>query len=112
MDANAFDIRSEEAAHSDEVPASERKPAQAPSFRVKDGARVRVSDAGLLASVMARLITEERGTAADLVNEARSAKSPIHHCFEWNDAKAAESHRLDQASRYWRAIELTVQAED
>jgi hypothetical protein len=111
MDANAFDIHSE-LAEPESGPASERKPAQGPSFRVKDGARVRARDAGLLASVMARLIAEDRGTAADLVNEARSFKSPIHHCFEWDDAKAAEAHRVAQARGYWKAIELTVQMED
>lgn len=112
MDANAFDIGSAEPTFP-EAPVSERKPAPAgPSFRVKDGARVRARDAALLASVMARLTDEGRGTAPELVAEARRATSPIHHCFEWDDAKAADAHRIEQAKHYWKAIEIVIQLDD
>lgn len=33
----------------------------------------------------------------DVVDEARNPKSPLHSCFEWNDSKAAERYRLEQA---------------
>ncbi len=44
-------------------------------------------------------IENEKGTvkAADVVAAARDPKSPIHILFTWDDAKAAEEHRKDQA---------------
>lgn len=44
-------------------------------------------------------IEQERGTlkAEFVVEDARSGNSPLHRFFEWNDAKAAEQHRLHQA---------------
>lgn len=36
-------------------------------------------------------------TAADVVNAARSTRSKLHKLFEWDDTKAAESWRTQQA---------------
>jgi predicted house-cleaning noncanonical NTP pyrophosphatase (MazG superfamily) len=33
----------------------------------------------------------------DVVNESKSEKSVLHKCFEWNDSKAAEGFREQQA---------------
>ncbi|NIT79539.1 MAG: hypothetical protein GWN58_32805 [Anaerolineae bacterium] len=42
----------------------------------------------------------------DVVNAAKSKKSPIHTCFIWNDRSAAHQHRLTQAR--WLLQNLTV----
>lgn len=47
-----------------------------------------------------------------LVQEARAKASPLHVEFEWNDAKAADAHRLDQARYVLRTIVTTVEVID
>jgi len=42
--------------------------------------------------------------ARDVVEDARPEQSPLHPCFEWDDAKAAESWRTDQAGQLLRAL--------
>lgn len=39
-----------------------------------------------------------------VVDLARDPDSPLHPCFEWDDTKAAEAHRLDQARYILRAV--------
>jgi hypothetical protein len=41
-----------------------------------------------------------------VVQGARSSKSLLHRYFEWDDAKAAEQHRLDQARALIRSIRV------
>ena len=41
-----------------------------------------------------------------VVDSARDEASPLHRYFEWNDAKAAEQHRLDQARQLIRGIRV------
>lgn len=41
-----------------------------------------------------------------VVQGARSPKSLLHRHFEWDDAKAAEAHRLDQARALIRSIRI------
>ena len=42
---------------------------------------------------------EQRGalTAKNLLDESRPAEAPLHNEFEWDDVKAAEEYRLQQA---------------
>ena len=63
--------------------------------------------------VMQRLESEGRLTPANLVDEARPEESPMHKAFEWDDAKAAENYRRQQAtqmmssvSRMWSKAEV------
>lgn len=55
-------------------------------------------------------IYEERGglNPADIVDESRDSKAPLHPCFEWNDAAAAEKYRQSQAALIIRSI-VTVE---
>lgn len=46
---------------------------------------------------------------ADVVAESRDASAPLHGCFEWDDAVAAEKYRVAQAGDIIRA--LVVQQE-
>src|SRR6185312_1813940 len=43
-------------------------------------------------------------TPGDVINDARDDRSPLHAFFEWDDGKAAEQHRLDQARGLIRAV--------
>lgn len=43
-------------------------------------------------------------TARTVVDEATPEDSPIHPCFEWDNTKAADSYRLQQASTLIRAV--------
>ena len=55
-------------------------------------------------------IYEKRGALdpADIVDESRDSKAPLHPCFEWNDAAAAEKYRQSQAALIVRSI-VTVE---
>ena len=54
--------------------------------------------------VMQRLESEGRLTPANLVEEARPEESSMHKAFEWDDVKAAENYRRQQATQMIRAI--------
>jgi hypothetical protein len=41
-----------------------------------------------------------------VVADARDEKSPLHRYFEWDDRKAAEAHRVDQARALIRSIRV------
>lgn len=38
-------------------------------------------------------------TPSDIVNESRAESAPLHPCFEWRDAVAAEKYRENQARK-------------
>lgn len=43
-----------------------------------------------------------------VVEAARPEKSPLHDCFEWDDNKAAEQFRIEQARGLIRSIRVIV----
>lgn len=45
---------------------------------------------------------------SQLVEASRPEESPTHGLFEWDDAKAAEAHRVEQARRVIRLIPESV----
>jgi hypothetical protein len=47
--------------------------------------------------------------AKDVLEAAKSKKSPLHQYFEWDDAKAGEAHRLYQA-RLLIAMKIQLQS--
>lgn len=44
-----------------------------------------------------------------LVEEARDPLSPAHRGFEWDDVKAAEAHRLQQARKWLREVTIVIE---
>jgi hypothetical protein len=52
-------------------------------------------------------ITPER-----VVEAAAAEDSPLHACFEWDDAKAAAAYRLDQARALIRSVEWVTVIEE
>jgi hypothetical protein len=47
-----------------------------------------------------------------LVIEAKDKKSPLHKCFEWNDTKAADEHRISQARQILRMLVVRIESDD
>jgi hypothetical protein len=48
-------------------------------------------------------------TSKEVLNAARGPKSVLHRFFEWDDGKAAEAHRLQQAGILLQSSEFIVQ---
>jgi hypothetical protein len=69
-----------------------------------DGARATGLRAEVAAEVFGRLAAEHNLTTESVVEEARSADSPLHPAFEWDDPRAAHQYRLDQARHLIRAL--------
>ncbi len=46
-----------------------------------------------------------------LVDEARPIDSPLHYEFEWDDSRAAEEYRINQARDLIRRVKITVVSE-
>ena len=44
---------------------------------------------------------------ADVLDAAKDKTSPVHSYFEWDDTKAAEQWRLEQARKLIREVEVT-----
>lgn len=59
-----------------------------------------------------RVRHNSRLTQEDVVAEARDDASPLHPAFEWDDAKAGEQWRLEQASYLIRSIVVAVEANE
>lgn len=66
------------------------------------------ADPQRIGSALAKVAEAGSGrlTPKAVVEAARDTKSPLHRHFEWNDAKAAESYRLDQAREIIRVIRI------
>ena len=63
-------------------------------------------DAGEVGSHLELLRQEQHGelTPEDVVKDARNPNSPLHSHFEWDDTRAAEQHRLNQARNLIRSV--------
>ena len=69
-------------------------------YKWKDGVCFK-ADAG---KCKAEIDTLQEKTRDNVVSLAHNRKTELHKCFEWNDVKAAEKHRLDQAGEVLRSI--------
>ena len=49
---------------------------------------------------------------ADIVDESRPTSAPLHPCFEWDDAKAAEKYREHQAGNIVRNITVVCDTQE
>lgn len=59
-----------------------------------------------------RVRNNGRLTSELVVEAARDEDAPLHPAFEWNDKRAAEAHRLEQARYLIRSIEVVVDRGD
>lgn len=44
-----------------------------------------------------------------ILEDSRDENAPLHKCFEWNDGKAAEAYRLQQAREILVSLKVTVE---
>jgi hypothetical protein len=64
-------------------------------------------------AALAKLNKERNGLRpSEVVAAAKPKASPLHNEFEWNDAKAGEEYRLEQARRLIRVCVTTFKSED
>ena len=76
----------------------------------KEGARMR-GNAQVVGERIDQIRSAHKGELepVHVVADARSKGSPLHSLFEWNDRKAAEQHRLQQARNLIGAIEVSFE---
>jgi len=55
---------------------------------------------------------EGRLVPSTVVDAARDPESPLHSLFEWDDSRAAERFRLDQARTIIRRVTVTVTTQE
>lgn len=81
-------------------------------YQWKEGSRFPVSPqvAGERLEELRRANGEEL-TPQNVVDDARPDEAPLHPCFEWDDAEAAEKYRHVQARQIIRCVRV-VQSED
>lgn len=67
-------------------------------------------DAQVVGERCERLRKKLKGTltADAIVDDARNPLSPLHACFEWDDRRAADGFRLDQARNLLRSLVTIV----
>lgn len=92
-----------------------KKAIQKLTFKWKENSRVKTKPE-VAAKELERLRAmaeqkEERFGAAHVVAAARVKRNPLHKEFEWDDAKAADSHRLTQAGYIIRSLEVVITKE-
>lgn len=51
-------------------------------------------------------------TPEDVVNAARPKASPLHEYFEWNDSRAAELYRINQARKIIQCVVVRIEGSD
>lgn len=59
-------------------------------------------------AVMKNIHKTQGLTTGALLEEARKRTSPLHHLFEWNDSKAAEQWRLQQARIIINQVKVVI----
>lgn len=80
-------------------------------FRLDEPLRIKAAkDANpqTIGTALAAIAESAKGelTPLAVVNSARPKNSPLHKHFEWDDALAAEAHRLDQARNLIRIVSV------
>ncbi len=66
-------------------------------------------EAKVAGEYLEKLEEEHSGlTAKIVVDDARPVGSLLHPCFEWNDTKAAEEYRMEQARLLMRSIKVVT----
>lgn len=81
-------------------------------FRDEEPLRIKAAgkaDPQVIGEALERIsrATDGRLTPAAVVDAARDQQNPLHVHFEWDDSKAAETYRLDQAQNLTRIIRVS-----
>lgn len=67
-------------------------------------------DPNTIGAELERLIdsNDQRLVPEKVVETAENPMNPLHHLFEWNDAQAAQAHRVEQARHLLRSVQVTI----
>jgi hypothetical protein len=76
-------------------------------FKFKDGAHIN-GDAQIVGERLSALEAKGALTPEGVLRDARSTRSVLHPFFEWDDAIAAEKHRLQQAGHLIRCVTVVL----
>ena len=87
--------------------AQNRKENNMSAYRWKTGSKHNVK-AEIAGKVFEELEQTIGLNAQNLVNVSRSEDAPMHKAFEWNDAKAGEEWRKQQARTYINHLEIVI----
>jgi hypothetical protein len=80
-------------------------------FQFKQGAHI-TGDAQAVGERLSALEADGRLTPDGVLRDARNDRSALHPFFEWDDSKAAEKWRLEQAGHLIRSVTVTVDEQD
>lgn len=75
-------------------------------YYAAQGSRYSDKDASILGPALSELAVKGEVQPRDVVDVAKSSNSPLHKYFEWNDARAADQFRLEQARNMLRSIKV------
>lgn len=80
------------------------------SFAWRNGYHYNGMDPDSVGAELERLTDEGGGrlVVETVIEAAREPASPLHAGFEWDDTKAAHEHRLAQARRLIRAVQVVI----
>lgn len=72
------------------------------------------ADAETIGQTLARIAAENDGELRPqhVVEAARDKRNPLHKHFEWDDKKAADAYRLDQARAIIRIVRTQVEPDE
>lgn len=77
-------------------------------YRWKPGARCK-ADVNVVGEILETMAAEDRLTAANLVEDSRPEEAPLHNEFTWDDTKAAESWRRQEAMMIINSVEIRIE---
>lgn len=86
----------------------------APIYQFKENSHAPHIEAQAAGEELERIRTFNNGRLESrmVVEAARPEDSPLHPAFEWDDVKAAEAWRVEQARHLIRVIEVVVEKAD
>lgn len=86
------------------------KKASALEWEPKPGAHLSKKTATLIELTYKKIIKRKGNcTPDDFLEASRSESSPTHHMFEWDDTRAAERWRREQARHYLKAVVIKIE---
>jgi len=83
-------------------------------YKVKKGSIYSNKDAKIIGNCIENLMKDNAGeiSAKQLLDTAKSIRSPLHKYFDWDDTKAAEKWRLHQSRQMLSSIVVTVNCDN
>lgn len=79
---------------------------------MRSGARIKVADVQTIGMELESNFPSGEVTPEGLVSIAINPDSVFHKYFEWDDSKAAQKYRLDQARHLIRSITVEISGSD